>query len=703
MLRLNRGFLFCFISSFLLTITGCAGKSSGSSDQTAARINITPSSLDLTEGSVSSISASVVNASGTALTKQPTITYTSSDPSAITVSSSGSVCAGVWDINYVVCRTGTIPSSTVGITASADNVSASIPVTVHLKLDRIVLSAPAGPCTSQNDSLQFTATAYSSGVDVTAEVTSFTWTMMDGTVGQISSSGLAVARAPGISNVIASASNVTSAPLAFVVCSPASIQLAEQDTGNTSFAFNKGDSATLTTTVVDTQGNPINGLSLTFTSSQPTVLRATASNVVNASIAALSAGAFTVLASCTPTQCNNAPTGIITTPSGETTAQALGFGYPIYSNLVTGTVAGSTTTTIYVAGDQYPDGHTNHQLRIYDSITLNQEKSITLPYVPNSLLFTRDGTKAFIGSSDGTDGDAIMTLDPSSDSVTVFSGTVSGDPNISKVTGTILAVAPDGSKVIVSNPDINRVFIVNVSAATAQVVVAPGLLSAAFSPDSFKAFLAGDGGLYEYVTSLHQVTSSNTSTGSAVAYLPQGTEAYISGNKLDAYSTCRSQVVDQQNVSLSRLISLFPASVPSLLGVNDSSWITFTVNPAQSSCPSTVTSALAGTALGIRCAITQLTPLLDGSKVFATGVAQSCSSLNEIPEYDVRLSSATAIAISSGGIPVAGDVTPDGSQLYVGVLNGTSATLHYIDVSSGSDRLAVDVPFVPNIISILPK
>src|SRR4029077_19361712 len=136
-------------------------------------------------------------------------------------------------------------------------------------------------------------------------------------------------------------------------------------------------STTLQTTILDTQGNPINGLSLTLSNSQPTVARVTASDVVNATLSALAAGSFTIVASCTPTQCNNAPTGIITTSSGETTAQALGFGYPIYSNLVTGTVAGTTATTIYVTGDHYPDGHTNHQLRVFDSVTLTQESSIT--------------------------------------------------------------------------------------------------------------------------------------------------------------------------------------------------------------------------------------------------------------------------------------------------------------------------------------
>ena len=687
----------------LATAVGCGGsKSDSSSDQTAARINITPSSLDLTEGSVSSISASVVNASGTALTTQPKITYSTTDSSAVTVSSSGSICAGVWDVNYVVCRTGTIPSSAVTITASADNVSASIPVTVHLKLDHIVLSAPRVSCVSQNDSLQFTAKAFNNGVDVTSALGSFNWTLQDGTIGQISSTGLAVARIPGISNVVASASNVTSAPLALVVCPPASIQLSEKSTGNTSFSFSKGDSTTLETTIVDTQGNPINGLSLTLSTSEPTVARVSASDVVNASVTTLSAGAFTILASCTPKLCNSAPIGVITTPSGETTAQALGFGYPIYSNLVKGTVAGTTTTSIYVTGDRYPDGHTNHQLRVYDSVTLTQETSITLPYVPNSMIFTRQGTKAFIGSSDGTDGNAIMTFDPSSNSVTVFSGVISGDSSISRVTGKILAIAPDGSKVIVSNPAIDRVFVVDVSASTAQVVIASGIHSAAFSPDSFRAFLAGESGVYEYVTSVHKVTSLNTTASSAIAYLPQGPAAYISGSQLTAYSTCSSQVIDQQTIPLGPLVSLFSSADPALVGVNGTSWTAFSVNAGRSSCPNAISSAVGGVATA-PCQVTQLVPASNGSKVFATAFDQSCGLLNEISQYDVSAAASTGIVLSNGGTPVAGDVTLDSTQLYEGVLNGDTASVHYIDVSSSTDRLAIDVPFVPDIVAVLPK
>jgi hypothetical protein len=295
-----------------------------------------------------------------------------------------------------------------------------------------------------------------------------------------------------------------------------------------------------------------------------------------------------------------------------------------------------------------------------------------------------------------------MTFDPTSNSATVFSGAVSGDSLISKVTGKILSIAPDGSKVIVSNPAISRVFIVDVSAGTAQVTIAPGIRSAAFSPDSFKAFLAGEGGVYEYVTSVHKVGSSDTSISSQVAYLPQGPATYISGSQLDAYATCSNGRIDQQTTSLGSLVSLFPGGDVALVGVSDTSWTALSVNLAQNSCPTAISSAVAGAATA-PCHITELKPLPDGSKVIATVTDSSCGSLNQIPVYDVHAGASGGIVLSPGGALLAGDLTSDGGQLYEGVLDGTTASLHYIDVPNGSDRLSIDVPFVPNIITVLPK
>ena len=699
---LIRNYLVWSSILFITIVAGCSGKKP-STDSSASSITISPSSLDMNIGAITSITAKVLNSNGSALSPQPAITYTSSDASAVTVSPKGEVCAGVWDINFITCKNGTAPSTAVTVTASADGVSGSISVNVHLKIDRITLSAPQVQCVPQNQSLQFTATAFSSGVDVTSSVGSFSWNISDSTVGQVNSSGLVVSRLPGIANVFVTAANTTSTSLAFVACPAKSIQLSQVDTSNTAFSLNKGDTVSLLATVTDTLGNQVNGVQLSFSSSQSAVARVTANGVVQADVSALAAGNFTVVASCTPSSCNNGPPGIISTPSGPTTAMALGFGYPIYSNLVKGTVAGTSATTVYVTGNSYPDGHTNHQLRIYDSNTLNLQTTIELPYVPNSMLFDPQGSKAYLGSSDGTDGDAMMIFDPSSNSVTTFSGSITNSSTIAKVTGKVLAISPDGNKIIVSDIANSRVFIMNVSASTAQVFSAPGVQSASFSPDSFKAFLAGPNGVFEYTTSLHSVATTNLSSASSVAYTPDGPLAFISGSALTGYATCNDLAAGQLNVAAGPMTAVYPAKGTKLVGVSGSSWLDVTPVLDGNSCPASLNASFTTTPY-TSCSINQIVPLPDGSRIFASTMdPQSCSPIANLPFYNVTSAGTGSISLASAGVPVVAAATLDSEQLYVGTQSQDSASIHFIDLTTNDDSVQVDVPFVPNVIAVWPK
>jgi hypothetical protein len=685
-----------------LIAAGCGGKKP-SANSTASSITISPSSLDMNLGAISSITAQVLNSSGSALSPQPTITYTSSDASAVTVSPKGEVCAGVWDINFIVCKNGTVPANAVTVSASADGLSASISVFVHLKIDRITLSAPQVQCVPQNQSLQFTATAFSNGVDVTSSVASFNWQISDSTVGQINSSGLVVSRLPGVTNVFVTAANTNSTSLAFVACPAKSIQLSQVDTTNTTFALNKGDTVSLLATVTDILGNPVNGVQLSFSSSQSAVARATANGIVQADVSALAAGNFTIVASCTPPTCNNGPAGIISTPSGPTTALALGFGYPIYSNFVLGRVAGTSATSVYVTGNAYSDGHTNHQLRIYDSSTLNQQTTVDLPYVPNSMLFDPQGSKAYLGSSDGTDGDAMMILDPSSNTVTTFAGSIANSSTITKVTGTVLAISPDGNKIVVSDVANSRVFIVNISKSSAQVFSAAGVQSASFSPDSFKAFLAGAMGVFEYTTSLHSVQAANLSSSSWVAYTPAGPLAFVSGAALGAYATCNDHALGQLNVASGPITAIYPSKGTELIGISGSSWLDVSAVLDGNSCPASLSASFTTTPY-TSCAINEIVPLPDGSRVFGAAMnPQACTPSTNIPFYDVTNAAAGSLQLAAAGVPVAAAATLDSQQLYLGTQSQDSAGLHFINLTSNSDSVQVDVPFVPNLIAVWPK
>lgn len=671
-----------------------------------------PTPTEGNEATVASLTASVLNNSGNSVLPQPTVTWLTSDASAVTVSPGGSVCPGTWDLNFVVCRPGTIPTSPVTVTATTGGAAASIYVTIHSQIDRIQLSASpttaTSPiaCLSQNQTQQFTATAYSNGVDVTKQVAAFTWSLSDSSIGDINFAGLAIARAPGISYVIASAGGVNSAPLALVVCPIASIRLTQQGTANTSFSMNRGTQVTLVAAMTDSAGNAVNGIPLTFDSSDPASAGVGSQGGTAAVLSAIGSTSFSVLASCAPPACNNAPAGTVYTPSGAANSAALGFTYPIYSNLVQGSIVGTTPTTVYVTGSQYPDGHTNHELQVLDSQTLSFQTSITLPFVPNSILFDPKGQTAYIGSNDGTLGNSIMVLNASSNGVTIFSGAISGIPNAGTITGNVLALSPDGGTLIVSNQSDGDLYVVNTPKSTASAFYAPGIQSASFSPDGYQVVLAGPGGVYVYSTLLGTLTNLGpgaTSLGSEVAYLPEATMAYVSGAGLTAYATCNNRAIAQTAVAAGPLAALLPATGPRVVGVSNTSWVDLSVPVTGGSCPSSANSALITVPYGA-CPPTQIAAAPNGSAVFVTAVdPASCASASTIPMYNLLTATAGSINLQTPGVPVAGGISRDGANLYVALANGNSPTLHRIDLTVGSDTTHINIPFIPNVFAVLPK
>src|SRR5438270_8156597 len=93
---------FSLVTRFLLffaatvVLASCGGHSSAKTDNTPATITASPSSFSMAHGDVAQLSSvQVLNSSNTAVSPTPTVTYTSSDPSSVTVTSAGVVCAGV--------------------------------------------------------------------------------------------------------------------------------------------------------------------------------------------------------------------------------------------------------------------------------------------------------------------------------------------------------------------------------------------------------------------------------------------------------------------------------------------------------------------------------------------------------------------------------------------------------------------------------
>ena len=151
-------------------LSSCGGHSSSSSTNTntPASITVTPTTLSLTHGQVGLIgSVQVLNSSNTAVSPTPTITYSSADPTSVTVTSTGLVCAGVFDANNIACQTQNSASvaladNIVNITVSGGGLSTTLAVYVHAHVDTISVFGPPNPavCASQNQTQQFTAKAF---------------------------------------------------------------------------------------------------------------------------------------------------------------------------------------------------------------------------------------------------------------------------------------------------------------------------------------------------------------------------------------------------------------------------------------------------------------------------------------------------------------------------------------------------------------
>ena len=175
------------------------------------------------------------------------------------------------------------------VTATSHGVS-SPPTTVyvHQHIDSIVLSAipdqnpPAGPCLSQGQTFNYQATAFSRGLDITASVGTFIWQSVNTDVatlacrnyvranrGLLTGQAKVTAHTPGITSLVASTSNVTSQPLDFNTCAVQSIALEVTGSATNTVNVTQGTAKTVTATVIDTLGNTITGVPLTWSSSNP--------------------------------------------------------------------------------------------------------------------------------------------------------------------------------------------------------------------------------------------------------------------------------------------------------------------------------------------------------------------------------------------------------------------------------------------------
>ena len=520
--------LLLFTVPFGLSVTGCSKSTpvvycnagdSGPVVGQVASISLAPSIAttgeSLSYGQIgAALNATAEDCKGNAVSVK-SYTYATSDSSLTfaDVDTQGRVCAGTWNRNtgtgipnFTTCTAPTTTPAThlAYITATADGaVSNAIPVYTHATVASVELTGTSAGaagsaacttdptsdccassvpitgtvppvyagvgCLSQGVQSRLIAKVFdSSGNNITCQVGNLAFSPLGTTnnVVTINPAGVATANQPGSATITATISSVGSANTAgfFSTCPPASIVLTAQgqsaSSGPISVPVNQAQS--FTTVIKDTTGATITLSSgLTYASTSPQTVTA------GATITPSFPGTATITAICQPGTCNPAPYSQI---------GLYGNGQPLTSNGITVNTAATSSTVLYVASTQ-------SQYLFPQDFTTNQQPGIVkLPYIPNSMVISQDGSTIYLGSPF-----ALMVFSTGTNAVT---------QSYTSIVGTVLAVSPDGSTVVVTDPTRQTISLVSSagvvsSTYNATPATAGGTLRAEWSPDSQTLYITG--------------------------------------------------------------------------------------------------------------------------------------------------------------------------------------------------------------------
>jgi hypothetical protein len=713
-----------------------------------------------------------------------TFTYTSSNPGVLDIAPTGLACAGSWNAPlYSVCSPG--GSAVVTVTASAGGAtSAPTLVFVHPFISSIQVSAvppvnpppPACPaqtalpaacnlpfkatnsCLSPNQIVTLQATAFDTGGnDITASVGPFSWSQGNGGVATLTpivtvtsyavptNQATASPSTPGQTQVIASASNVSSQPYYFETCPVQCIALelgvsGSQQSSQTSFVVNKGTPETITAFAVDVQGCVLPKPPLTWVSSEPAALAAgggaAGCTSTTCSVSTSQPGAAAITASCTPPTCNvGFPLNLNPNVSAPYIPQPV---YPVtaISGLVTGVA--SSTSVLASSQDCYSDILCN--VGIYNvSTATNLPGGVSgLPAPPNSLMFDPAGDRAYMGSEFGA-----VAITPSSfgGSTNPFSSLAAPGTTLGVVTGRVLAVSRNGSAAIfsdtVSTP--NQVYLVNSSSSSGTTTLnINSATAAAFSPDGLKTYILGNGGnaLYAYSTLqyLRLLQPLLPTPATAIVFNSTGSFALLSGGSpagsLAVYNTCDNSPVTLTPPPPALPLPMFLKMVPAvdvplgglyggiLIPDLEPSGLDFFFGIDNTGIDIIATTSAQDTTFTTLCpqqvSLAQILPLPTppnppvvfppvhiniGQGTFhpinfflspdATRAYLVTSDLG-ILVYDFNTTSTSRIPLVNDATPVAADITVDGSLIYVA---GSDGLLHEVNTALSLDRM--DISFSP--------
>ncbi len=479
--------------------------------------------------------------------------------------------------------------------------------------------------------------------------------------------GQLTAEVPGSTTLFASVSGVNSVGAPYLTCPVTAIAVHDASSLNASFTLNPKGTQALTADVFDSNGHYITP-TLVWGSSTSAVasVAATGSGNNPGTVTAVTGGTTYITASCSYPNCN------IRIP-------------PQYSlNVATVNVTQTGFTTVYAASTN------STSLVPINTGTNTAGTAITLPHVPNSIVADAIGVNVYLGSDSG-----VMQVTVSTGAVTTFTAT-----------GHVIAVAPNGLFLLVSNDTAGVIGYVNT--VNGALTTTPATTSSsAYTPDSLlNEWVSGTNFGFGPETGFSG-TVALPSAANALDIAAQGGLTYISsaaGRQVFVYATCNQS--PEQTTPLVGAAPTLLKALPNGTGAVavDSPNIDVISTPSvlNANCPVTNQSTLKSYPLNAGSfTAQQLLVSPDATRAWIV------SNLPELLEFNLPTLTPATVPLAGGATGLSAALTDDGAVVYVGTSDGT---VHGVVAASGADVVQIPVglkdgngnPTTPNLVALVP-
>ncbi len=660
--------------------------------------------------------------------------YGTSNNQVVDVSPTGNLCAGVWNRrsgggipDFTTClipsplpTTGGLPFVQASVTATASSITSNqVQVFVHAQTTGVslLLEQPNNPaniingCLSQTQTAQLDAKAFynNNGTQsllcepvpntdnvpsCSTAVGSLSYSSQNPNIATIDQNGVITALQPGTTYITASIAGSSSPSGYFSTCPPANISVTLN--GKTSGSVTRGVTQNLVTTITDTKGATIQGLTLDYQSTNPLDISAGANGQITANFA----GQTTIYAVCQPGTCNPSPidkVGVNQTGTGIT------------SNSVTITTPGLASDYVWFA---------NPSSRYFVPVELisgTVGSTVRMPYFPNSMVMDKAGTSLYFGSST-----ELMIYNTASNTLT------KEDPN---VPGIVLAAAPNNQNILINDP-IRKVLYLYTPGSFTFSQQSGVATSAEWTPDGKTVFvvgvdLFGKPTLFVNNVNTGWTTYPLTVPSSNVAVMVPGVGAFLSGNPTAIHgwcpklqSTATKSLITQAYPEIATVgvetetlaatndgahvlgIGLNGGTTPtltdfniSLSGTLDSGACPHTtdsatdVSTSTNSTVSPVTSFVQKPLPIQATSITGVVPAIGADLAFITYLPSGAGSPS-LPYYQPNAGTVGQITLSgSATAPVAGAFSLDDTLFFVSTAGDN--LVHYVDVKSLTEKQTI--------------